>query len=204
MEGLDRFITIMKAAAAVQPNTAASVVFGVITDVDDPDKLCRCKVLLQTFTNASGSVGYSTAWSEVLGLKLGSGKLPKNLLKQPVLAFPVMGSYEYVTVMLPGRLIYEASDELPIPSFENLGLSLISLGNLESFEQTVQLRNGKYTWEQTSPLKHLHRSGDRMPQQRDVSGDYQFDIEPQATDDNICITTVTSYSTNSKNYPPSF
>jgi hypothetical protein len=204
MDDLTRFIEILKKADSVSSNDSPSAVFAKVSDINDPKNRGRCKVALESFTSLNGRISYSSDWSPVIGLNLGTGKLPKSLLNQQVLAIPLMNSYEYLTVQISGKLIYRSDELLPEPSISNLGLEVITLSSTESFAETVQLRNGRFIWEKTGPLKHLHKSGDKMPQQRDVSGDYQFDIEAQPTDDSIVITSAETYQTNSKVFPPSF
>ena len=201
---LDRFKDILRKADQVSINDAQSAVYAVISDVNDPEAKGRCKVALENFSSLNGRIAYSTDWSECIGIRIGEGRLPKNIVGTPVLAIPIHNSYENVVVQLAAPLIYEGRDQLPVPSARNLGLRVIQLGTSESFELIVQLRNGTFIWETTGPLKHLHKSGDTMQQPRDVGGDYEFPIPAEATDDVICITSVKPYIRESKAFPPSF
>lgn len=201
---LERFKDILRKADNVQPNDAASAIYSVVSDISDPENLGRCKVALENFRSLSGKISYSSNWSYLVGLSIGSGRLPKSLLGKSCLALPIHNSYENIVVQITGALLYEDSETFPIPNQNNLGLEIISFGTSESFKQIVQLRNGKYIWEKICPLKHLHKFGDTLEQDRDVGGDLQFPIEHTATDDTIVITSATRYVKDSEQFPTSF
>lgn len=199
---IDRVKLLLRNAAYVQPNAALNCTPATIVNINDPSRTGKCQVELYNFKAADNSISYASDWSAVLGLTINDGLLPKSLIGRQVLAFSVNNSYEQLLISLQTPLVYSADEALPTPSFENLGLEVITSGGTEAFKTICILRNGVYAWEKLSPLFHGHADGDTQQQFRDSRGDLEMPIDQLAISDKVFATTVSTYSKNSGNLPP--
>lgn len=199
---LDLIKIALKKAQTIQPNAAASCVVAEITDVDDPLERGRCKVRLDNFTAADGSIAYSTDWCQTVTTSISNGKLPRSLVGKKVLVFPINQSYESVAVNINNSLVYTESDVLPGASAENLGVKIIRTVGSEAFTATCLLRNNVYAWIDSCDLKHGHATGDTQDQDNDTGGDFQASIEQLPIHDSVFSTAVSPYIPESGFLPP--
>lgn len=199
---IDSIKKALKNAQTIEPNAAASCVVAEITDVDDPLEKGRCKVRLDNFTAANGSIAYSTDWCETITTQISNGKLPKSLIGKKVLAFPVNKSYESIVVNLNNSLVYSELDLLPKASVENLGVKVIRTKGSEAFTTTCLLRNNVYAWIDSCDLRHGHATGDSQDQDNDTGGDFQSSIEQLPIHDSVFSTAITPYVPESGFFPP--
>lgn len=199
---IDLIKTALKKAQTIQPNAAASCVVAEIIAVDDPQELGRCKVRLDNFTAADGSIAYSTDWCQTITTSISNGKLPGSLIGKRVLAFPINKSYESIVVNLNNSLVYSELDLLPKASAENLGVKIIRTVGSEAFTTTCLLRNNTYTWVDCCDLKHGHATGDTQDQDNDTGGDFQAGIEQLPIHDSVFSTAVNPYVRESGFLPP--
>jgi hypothetical protein len=201
-DSLDLIKTALKKAQAIQPNAAASCVLAEVIAVDDPLEKGRCKVRLDNFTAADGSIAYSTDWCQTITTSISNGRLPKSLVGKKVLAFPINQSYESVVVNVNNSLVYTESDVLPKASVENLGIKIIRIVGSEAFTTTCLLRNNTYAWVDCCDLKHGHATGDTQDQDNDTGGDFQTSIEQLPIHDSVFSTAVNPYVPDSGFLPP--
>lgn len=194
---LDLIKRALKNAQNIKPNDALSCIIGEIADIEDPENKGRCKVKLPNFTAENDSISFTTDWSNTITTKVFNGKLPKSLIGQTALVFPVMQSYELVVVNISNCLIYGSLEKLPKAGVENLGVQVIELNGQEAFFSTCLLRNGVWAWVSQCDLKHGHASGDSQDQNNDTGGDFQASIEQGVIHDNVFSTAVINYEKES-------
>lgn len=193
---LERLREAVRKANLIDENRCPSFLPGIVTNVDDPQKLGRLKVELDGFS------GFETDWLELFEFKF-FGVLPKSFLKKRLIVCSINNNYEDLRAQLGTRnLVFLQGDELPREIEKNLGLQFIRVISNESYLYVCVLRNGRYVFEPICALSHVHSPGDSLFQSQDSGGDFQQPISAEVSGNQIYVTTVKKYLQNSKDFPP--